>query len=306
MQSPTNGASVFDAAQAFLSETPAPALLHARWMPVHLEPITFSGERITIGVAIVPADESAPKVISTLLPEPLEQVFGQYGKHLFNLAGGVIADLQAFLSTGGDLTAWEPHMQGVFAGKIVPTRNTTMAAIIKSALTHSSLFSAKANDSGQHLDAAERSLNKFQEEIKKLVIASREGMNIRFNQRMALYGGKSKTPITYVGTHLAINLAALDTTMTSHSQQRDAAHRKINQLIALREIAIGHKQDHLMVGVWTPKRELSKHQEELFDAYTTELEFASNRAGVEYVLADGGVDTKLAAGPFAQKILADA
>lgn len=273
---------------------------------MHLEPITFSGERITIGVAVVPADGSSPRVISTLLPEPLEQVFGQYGKHLFNLAGGVIADLQAFLATGGGLAAWEPSMQGVYAGKIVPTRNTSLAAIVKSALTHSSLFSAKANDSTNQLDSAERSLNKFQEEIKKLVVASREGMNIRFNQRMALYGGKTKTSITYVGTHLAINLAALDTTMTAHSQQRDAAHRKINQLLALREIVIGHKQDHLMIGMWTPKRELTKHQEELFDAYTTELEFASNKAGVEYVLADGGVDTKMAATPFAKKILADA
>lgn len=306
MQSPTNGASVFDAAQAFLSGTPAGDLLHAVWMPVHLEPITFSGERITIAVAVVPADGTQPKVISTLLPEPLEQVFGQYGKHLFNLSGNVIADLQAFLATGGELASWQPPMQGVYAGSIVPTRNTNLAAIIKSALTHSSLFSAKGNDAGQQQDAAERSLNKFQEEIKKLVVSSREGMKIRFNQRMALYGGKTKTPITYVGTHLAINLAALDTTMTSHSQQRDAAHRKINQLLALREIGIGHKKDDLMVGLWTPKRELTKHQEELFDAYTTELEFASNKAGVEYVLADGGVDTKMAASQFAKKILADA
>jgi hypothetical protein len=275
-------------------------------MPVHLEPITFSGERITIGVAVVPADGSTPRVISTLLPEPLEQVFGQYGKHLFNLAGGVIAELQAFLVTGGELAAWEPSMQGVYSGKIVPTRNTSLAIIVKSALTHSSLFSAKANESTPGPDAAERSLNKFQEEIKKLVVASREGMKIRFNQRHALYGGKTKTPITYVGTHLAINLAALDPTMTSHSQQRDAAHRKINQLLALREIAIGHKHDDLMIGMWTPKRDLTKHQEELFDSYTTELEFASNKAGVEYVLADGGVDTKIAAGPFVKKILADA
>ena len=306
MQSPTNGASVFDAAQAFLSEAPAQPLLNASWIPVLLEPITFSGERITIGVAVVPADDTPPRVISTLLPEPLEQVFGQYGKHLYNLAGGVIADLQAFLLTGGNLTAWEPHMQGVFAGNIVPTRNINLAAIIKSALANSSLFSAKAHDSANQVDAAERSLNKFQEEIKKLVVSSREGMKVRFNQRMAIYGGKTKTPITYVGTSLAINLAALDTTMTSHSQQRDAAHRKINQLLALRDIVIGHRKDHLMVGLWTPKRELTKHQEELFDAYTTELEWASNKAGVEYVLADGGVDTAMAAKPFAQKILADA
>lgn len=275
-------------------------------MPVHLEPITFSGERITIGVAVVPGNGAAPQVVSTLLPEPLEQVFGQYGKHLFTLAGGVIADLQAFLATGGELEQWTPHMQGVFAGAIVPTRNSSLQAIVKSALTHSSLFSAKGNDNASQQERVERSLNKFQAEIKRLVVASREGMNIRFNQRVALYGGKTNTPITYVGTHLAINLAVLDTSITGHSQQRDAAHRKINQLLAIREIGIGHRKDELMVGVWTPKRDLTPHQEELFDAYTTELEFASNKVGVNYVLADGGVDPTLAAKPFANRILADA
>lgn len=304
MQSITDGASVFHAAEAFLTQG-RERFVKARWMAVHLEPITFSGERITIAVAIVPEDEAAPKVISTLLPEPLEQVFGQYGKHLFNLAGNVISELQAYLSTGGPLESWEPSMQGVYAGKVIPTRNTSIQAIIKSALTHSSLFSAKGNDAAKS-DAAERSLNRFQEEIKKLVLASREGMKVRFNQKMPLYGGKAKVSITYVGTHLAINLATLDTTLTSHSQQRDAAHRKINQLLALREIAIGHKHDHLMMGLWTPKRELSEHQEDLFDAYTTELEFASNRAGVQYVLADGGVELGQAALPFAKKILEDA
>jgi hypothetical protein len=306
MQSVTNGASVFDAAQAFLAGTQPTPLIQAQWMPVHLEPITFSGERITIGVAIVPLDGSAPKVISTLLLEPLEQVFGQYGKHLFNLAGGVIAELQAFLLTGGNLSDWTPQLQGVYAGNIVPTRNSSLKAIIKSALTHSSLFSAKGNDTSNQVDPAERSLNKFQDEIKRIVLASRSGMKIRFNQRMALYGSKAKTPITYVGTHLAINLAALDPTISSHSQQRDAAHRKINQLLAVRELPMGHKHDRLMVGLWTPKRELTKHQEDMLDAYTTELEFASNKAEVEFVLADGGVSSTEAAKPFVDRILEDA
>ncbi len=274
-------------------------------MAVHLEPITFSGERITIAVAIAPEDDSAPKVVGTMHAEPLEQVFGHYGKHLLNLAGTVIAELQAFLSTGGKLESWEPTMQGVYAGRIVPTRNTNLNAIIRSALTHSSIFSAKGNDATK-AEAVDRSLGKFQEQIKRIVLASREGMKIRFNQKTALYGGKAKVAITYVGTHLAINLASLDTTLTSHSQQRDAAHRKINQLLALREVAIGHKHDQLMVGLWAPKRELTRHQEELFDAYTAELEFASSRAGVQYVLADGGRALSEAAMPFARKILEDA
>ncbi|MEJ5903821.1 hypothetical protein V7V80_03900 [Pseudomonas kermanshahensis] len=275
-------------------------------MAIHLEPITFSGERITSGVAIVPDDGSPPRVIGTLSPEPLEKVFGRYGKHLFNLAGSVNAELQAYLSMGGNLAAWRPEMDGVYTGRITPTKNTTLKAIMQSALIHSSIFSAKGNDSVSGGEAADRSLTKFQEKIKQIVLASREGMKIRFNPKIALYGGRAKIPISYVGTHLAINLTSLDVTLTSCSQQRDAAHRRINQLLALREIDIGHSKDHLMLGLWIPDRELNSHQEEIFGAYSTELEFASNRAGVEYVLADGGVDQSEAAMPFAKRILEDA
>lgn len=305
MQSPTNGASVFDAAQAFLKDRPQRALLGAHWMAVQLEPITFSGERITCGVAIAPLDGSAPRVVSTLALEPLEAVFGQYGRHLHKLAGTINADLQAFLATGGQLADWAPSMDGVYPGQIVPTRNISLEAIVRSALTHSSLFSAKANDSSDK-DRVDRSLVRFQDHIKRIVTASREGFKVRFNTKMALYGGKANVPISYVGTHLAINLVSLDPTLTSHSQQRDAAHRKINQLLAIRDVSIGHRKDHLMLGLWTPARELSKHQEELLDAYTTELEFASNKSHVQFVLADGGVAPDQAAMPFAKRILEDA
>jgi hypothetical protein len=305
MQSPTPGASVFDAAQAFLKARPQQALLGAHWMAVQLEPITFSGERITCGVAIVPQDGSAPRVITTLSQEPLEAVFGQYGRHLYKLAGTVNAELQAYLATGGQLSTWQPAMDGVYAGQIVPTRNTSLEAITRSALTHSSLFSAKANDTASR-ESVDRSLLGFQDHIKRIVMASREGFKVRFNTKMALYNGKAQVPISYVGTHLAINLASLDPSTTSHSQQRDAAHRKINQLLAIRDISIGHRKDKLMLGLWTPARELTKHQEDLLDSYTAELESASNRSEVQFVLADGSVEPEVAAMPFAKRILEDA
>ena len=274
-------------------------------MAVHLEPISFSGERITSGVAIVPDDGSAPRVVGTLSAEPLEKVFGRYGRDLLNLAGSINAELQAYLLTGGDLKAWQPDMSGVFTGKITPTKNVSLEEIVKSALIHCSLFSAKANDAST-IEGADRSLAKFQEAIKQIVLSSREGMNVRFNQKMAVYGGKARIPISYVGTHLAINLTSLDMTVTSNSQQRDAAHRKINQLLSLREVGIGHTKDKLVLGLWTPVRKLTDQQEDTLIAYTAELEFAAGKVGVDYILADGIIGQKEAAMPFAQMILADA
>lgn len=304
MQSPTTGASTFDAAQAFLKDRPKRNLFQARWMAVQIEPITFSGERITSGIAIVPDDGSAPRVIGTLRAEPLEQVFGLYGKHLFNLAGTVNAELQTFLATGGKLETWVPNMQGVYAGSVIPTRNTSLEAVVRSAQTHSSLFSAKGNDKPNE-EVEDKSLGKFHKEIKRLVIGTREGFKERFNRPMELYGRKGKATISYVGTHLAINLSTLDPTANA-TYQCATAQRKITHLLRLRDIQIGHDHDELLLGIWIPRRDLTPSQESHLDSYTTELAYAAEKAKVGFEVAYGGGDLKEAARPFAKKILADA
>ncbi|MEK6787943.1 MAG: hypothetical protein AABY68_03220 [Pseudomonadota bacterium] len=272
-------------------------------MAVLLEPITFSGERITAAVAVVPADSSAPRVITTLALEPMTAVFGRYGAQLYNLAGMVTAELQAYLATGGALESWQPSLQGVFAGQIVPTKNTGLESIIQSALTHSSLFSAKLNDEIQD-EAADRASSKFQTTIRDLVVTTRQDFSRRFNAKMKLYG--QNTTLSYVGTSLAMNLATLDTTGSSHAHQCAVAQRKINQLLRLRDMpSLGHRYDSLILGIWAPATELNKAHSELLDSYTEELDFATKKHDVTLQVAHGDMEIKEAARPFATVILAD-
>ncbi len=276
----------------------------ASWMAVHLEPITFSGERITAGVAIVPNDGSTPTVVSTLREDPLEAVFGQYGKHLFSLAGTVISELQAYLISGGELASWSPRMQGVYKGSIVPTKNVSIEAIIHSALIHSSLFSAKGNDASSD-DPIDRSLAKFQAEIKRIVTSARPGFDGRFNRKMNLYGRKGTATISYVGTGLAINLSTLDPTGNA-TYQCATAQRKITHLLRLRDIQIGHSHDELMLGIWVPKKKMTDEQEDILDAYTKELSYAAEKAQVKFEVSHGDDGVEAAAMPLAKKILTDA
>ncbi|MFT0140746.1 hypothetical protein ACEK07_45975 [Alcanivoracaceae bacterium MT1] len=256
-----------------------------------------------MAVGIV-AEGEKPLVIGTLNLELLEQVFGRYGKDLYAIANLVTRDLQAFLASGGAPEKWTPNLQGVSAGDVVPTRNTSMKAIIGSALANTSLFSAKGLKPEQ-TEKAERSLSKFQSLIRDVVLKSRATFEDRFNRQMSLYGGKAKAPITYVGHHLAVNLTALDTTVSSHSQQRDKAHRKIIQLLALQESWADSARDDLIIGIWTPNRDYSPRQEEALISYTEELEYAANKVGVQCIMADGKLGTKEAALPFVERILID-
>lgn len=304
MQTTPDRSTAFSAAAAYLNSRPRKDLIPAKWMPVYVEPITYSGERITVAVAITTTrEDDAPRVINTLDLESLKAVFAKFGEHLFALADNVTTDLQAWLATGGDLDKWEPSIAGVYPGRITSTKNVSIDAIIQSAKTHTSLFSAKHHDSGSG-DQVERSLSKFQQEIRKLVLTTRDRFGDRFNRPLNLYGNKGRAVISYVGTRLAMNFSALDPAGNA-SYQCATAQRKINQLLRLRDVEIGHDSDRLLLGIWIPRNKFTPLQEDLLDSYTSELEYAALKADVEFEVAYGGGNLTEVAMPFARRILAD-
>lgn len=295
--------TTYDAAQEFLKGFPRRQLISARWMPVFIEPITHSGERITVAVAVV-ADGESPSVVNTLNAEALSGVFGRYGDHLMALADSITAELQAWLATGGALDGWRPMLSGVYQGRITKTRNVDIKAIIRSACMNTSLFSAKRNERVSDGEGSAH-LNRFQAEIKRIVTSSRVGLKDRFNRPMELYGKRGKHYISYVGTNLAINLSTLDPSSNA-TYQVATAQRKITNLLRLRDIVIGHSHDELLMGVFVPSRSLSPAQEDSLDAYTTELEYAARKAEVGFEVVHGADGLSESAMPFARKILADA
>lgn len=299
IESPTT----FDAAQAYLKGRAQHPRISASWMPVYIEPITHSGERITVAVAIVAAAE-APRVVNTLSADALREVFGRYGEHLMGLADNITAELQAWLATGGALEGWRPALTGVYPGRVTGTRNISIDAIIRSAKMNTSLFSAKRNERAHDADSNPH-LNKFQAEIKRIVTSSRSGLKERFNRPMELYGRRGKASISYVGTHLAINLSTLDPTANA-TYQVATAQRKITNLLRLRDVFIGHSHDELLLGVFVPTRTLTPAQEGNLDAYTTELAYAAEKATVGFEVVYGSEGLNESAMPFARKILADA
>ncbi|MBB4863325.1 hypothetical protein HNP46_002172 [Pseudomonas nitritireducens] len=221
-----------------------------------------------------------------------------------NLADSITAELQAWLATGGELSAWTPSLTGVYPGRTTKTRNINIESIIRSAKMNTSLFSAKGNERVQE-EASSAHLSRFQAEVKRIVLASRKNVSDRFNRPFALYGKQSKATISYVGTNLAINLGTLDPSHNA-TYQCATAQRKITQLLRLRDIVIGHSHDELLLGIFVPTRELTPAQEGQLDAYTTELEFAAKNSHVGFEVVYGSEGISESAMPFAKRILADA
>ncbi|WP_136247961.1 hypothetical protein [Halomonas borealis] len=276
----------------------------ARWMAVQAEPITFSGERITIAVAIV-MEDGGYQVVRAIDLEPLECAFGRFGAQFLALADQVVANLQGHLATGGRLEEWRPIFEGIYTGQAVTTHNTSVEKITASALRHTSLFSAKTRNRREN-QPGQRQLVRFQKQIKDIVTATREGYGPRFNRGMSVFKN-TKTQYSYIGDHLAMNLAIMDATGTGHSQQRDAAIRKLNQLAALRDHApqFSHQLKSLVMGIWVPSHQLDERQQDLLDSYLDELAVDAKRLEVRFEPTDGRRAMADAAQPFARMILAD-
>jgi len=55
----------------------------ATWIPIYIEPIMHSGERITMAIVVFPDDEIDPYVWVVLSEDALNAAFGKHGYGLF-------------------------------------------------------------------------------------------------------------------------------------------------------------------------------------------------------------------------------
>ncbi|PSV01022.1 hypothetical protein [Photobacterium kishitanii] len=113
----------------------------ALWVPVYLEPITFSGERITIGL-VFRAIDGTIKVVNTLPLDALSKVFGNKGKDLHSLANFVLTSFDAHMRATQKFETFVPSVKGVFVGEAIETFDTDLESIIYQVRKNYSVFSA--------------------------------------------------------------------------------------------------------------------------------------------------------------------
>lgn len=90
-------------------------LFEAAYFPVYLEPITHSGERITIAVALNSEDLGEIRVEPIFSQTTAVKVFGEMGEQLCILADQEIDHLRKQLASN-DGTPLVPFFQGAYYG----------------------------------------------------------------------------------------------------------------------------------------------------------------------------------------------
>lgn len=114
-------------------------LFNAAYFPVHLEPITHSGERITIAVALNSEELREIRVEPIFSQTTAVKVFGEMGKQLCIIADQEINHLRKQLANN-DGTPLVPFFQGVYYGTPRQIKHSDIQSMLRAAVhTTSSL-----------------------------------------------------------------------------------------------------------------------------------------------------------------------
>ncbi|MEZ8687664.1 hypothetical protein BCU24_01240 [Vibrio cyclitrophicus] len=245
----------------------------ALWVPVYLEPITFSGERITIGL-VFRAIDGTIKVVNTLPFDALNKVFGSKGSDLHSLANFVLTSFDAHVRSTHKFESFVPSVKGVFVGEPVETFDKDLESIIYQVRKNYSVFSALfvSGEDQVTKNRTESQAKVWANTIKTETLKLKTTLSNNFNREYKFRKGAKAASIGYVGNNIAFNFGALDPDSSTFSLQQNRIIRQATELNSLNKLGMSDF-NHLEVNVWTPqKARLSKSSQLKLYSVSEELE----------------------------------
>lgn len=247
----------------------------ALWVPVYLEPITFSGERITIGLVFRDINGTI-KVINTLPQDTLNKVFGAKGNELYSLSNLVLKNFDTHMQLTRKFENFVPTVKGVYVGEPIETFDKDLESIIFQARKNYSIFSAlfvnkEISTTNTKNKSDENQTNKWVHKIKEEIYKSAPLLINNFNKKINLRKDAKTTTIGYIGNKLAFNFGFLDPDSSAFSSQQNRIIRKATELNSINKIYSSNLQ-HLEVNILVPStKEISQISQQRLLSATEEL-----------------------------------
>lgn len=102
--------------------------IKGQWMPVYLEPIFMSGERITVAIAAVSGDESV--VHQALDHEMIRTMYQDRSAEISALVDLIVDSLQIFVTKYGSLHKWNAPIAGAYSGGVFNAEGVKLENIV--------------------------------------------------------------------------------------------------------------------------------------------------------------------------------
>lgn len=182
----------------------------AKWVPIYIEPMVGSGERIAIGVAV--AHQNSYLTVPVAALERLECLYGKENRALIFAAKAAIESFERVLSREGDraLETWTAPFEGVIKGATRIGAGNSLEEIARSGLMLCSSLVEKIADAEEIEDAgASVTTIRLEHLIKEKVLAKRQSLEISFNKPFQYVTSGRATRIGFVGQRLVANFGLL-------------------------------------------------------------------------------------------------
>jgi hypothetical protein len=182
----------------------------AKWVPIYIEPVVGSGERITIGVAVAYQNRYLTVPVVTL--ERLACLYGKENQSLMFAAKAAMESFDRVLSKEGDLAleTWHAPFEGVIKGATRIGAGNSLEEIARSGLMLcSSLVEKIADEEESENSSAAVTTVRLEHMIKDKVLAERQSLEIAFNRPFKYVTSGRATRIGFVGQRLVANFGLL-------------------------------------------------------------------------------------------------
>lgn len=184
--------------------------VRGRWMPIYIEPMIGSGERVTIGVAV--ANNGGFLVVPVPALDRLSCVYGSENEALMFAAASALDSVKGALTKAGlaGLEAWSSPLEGIFRGAVRSGAGKSLEEIGRTGLTLCSSLVEKLAD----IDEAEEpraaiSELRLERLVKEKVVATRPGLEVAFDRAFQPHPKARFARIGFVGQRIAANFSLL-------------------------------------------------------------------------------------------------
>jgi hypothetical protein len=182
----------------------------AKWVPIFIEPMVGSGERIAIGVAV--AYQNSYLTVPVAALERLECLYGKDNRALMFAAKAAIESFERVLSKEGDsaLETWKAPFEGVIKGATRMGAGNSLEEIARSGLMLCSSLVEKIAEAEEIEERrAAVSMSRLERLVKEKALTIRQSLEINFNRQFKYSTTARATRIGFVGQRLAANFGLL-------------------------------------------------------------------------------------------------
>jgi hypothetical protein len=185
----------------------------ATWVPIYLEPMVGSGERLCIG--IVAADTNQAIVLGTQGLERLACVYGEEAEAFVFASHIALRSTQTKVNKDGirSLAGWRGGMEGLVFGAVRAGAGESLEDVAQTGLMQSaSLLQTNQIDlseTGELIARAEPTSRRLETLIRDSVTAQRKDLYAAFGKLYQTSENTRPTRIGFVGRRLAANFSLL-------------------------------------------------------------------------------------------------